>query len=162
LLVAVLLISISLALVVGAFANVWAFDYSLTFKHFAWVGRRSSDLINSFLYAPAAALLGALLSFGAAFLVHAVRIRGRSGLDLVPLLPAAVPGTLLGVAYVLSFNDSPLKLTGSALIIIIAMTVGSLPIAYRVAAASFVQMRRSLYEAANDMGAGWIRSFGEI
>lgn len=161
-LVAVLLITKLLAIVTGGLANVWAFDYTPTFRHFSWVISRGDDLANTMLLAPLAALLCAAVSLVAAFLVHAARVRGRSLLDLTTLLPAAIPGTLLGIAYVLAFNDGPLKLTGSSMLIVVAMAVGSLPTAYRICAAALVQVRRSLYEAASNLGAGWGRVLIDI
>ena len=161
-LVALVLVAKTAAVVVGAFANVWAFDYTPTFRHFSWVNARLADLTNTLRLAPLAALLATAVSLLAAFLVHAARIRGRMLLDLTTLLPAAIPGTLLGIAYVLAFNDGPIRLTGTALLIVISMAVGSLPTAYRIIAASFIQMRGSLYEAASNLGAGWARVFTDV
>lgn len=160
--VAVVLMAKTIAIAVGAFANVWAFDYTPTLRHFSWVSARLGDLTNTLKLAPLAALLATAVSLFAAFLVHAARIRGRSLLDLTTLLPAAIPGTLLGIAYVLAFNDGPVRLTGSALLIVISMAVGSLPTAYRIIAAALVQMRSSMYEAAGNLGAGWARVFTDV
>ncbi len=144
------------AILVGGFATVWGFDYTPTLSHLNWLTTRSADLINTMQYALLAAVLGTVVSLFAAFLVHAVRVRGRGALDLLTLLPAAVPGTLLGIAFVLTFNTGPLKLTGTAAIIIITMTVGALPTAYRICAAALQQVNRSLFEAASNLGAGWL------
>ena len=161
-LVAAVLIAKLLAIVTGGLTNVWAVDYTPTFRHFSWIASRGDDLRNTLLLAPLAALLCAGVSLITSFLVHAVRIRGRSLLDLTTLLPAAIPGTLLGIAYVLAFNDGPLRLTGTGLLIVVCMAVGSLPTAYRICAAALVQVRRSLYEAAGNLGAGWLRILADI
>ncbi len=161
-LVSLVLVAKLLAIAVGGFANVWAFDYTPTMRHFGWVSARSADLLNTLKYAPLAALLCAAVALVAAFLVHAVRLRGRSLLDLSTLLPAAIPGTLLGIAYILTFNDGPVRLTGTALLIVVCMAIGSLPTAYRICAAALIQMRRSLYEAASNLGAGWSRVFLDV
>ncbi len=161
-LVSLVLVAKFLAIGVGALANVWAFDYTPTARHFSWVAARAQDLLNTLKYAPLAALGCTLLALLAAFLVHAVRVRGSMLIDLATLLPAAIPGTLLGIAYVLAFNGPPLQLTGTALLIIVCMAVGSLPTAYRICAAALVQMRSSLYEAASNLGAGWARVFSDV
>ena len=161
-LVSAVLLAKFAAVFLGAVANTWAFDYTPTMRHFSWVGARLDDLLNTLKYAPLAALGCALLALVAAFLVHAVRVRGRMLIDLFTLLPAAIPGTLLGIAYVLAFNSRPLQLTGTAFLLIVCMAVGSLPTAYRICAAALVQMRSSLYEAASNLGAGWVRVFADI
>lgn len=161
-LISAVLIAKLLAIISGGLASVWAFDYTPTLRHFTWLASRGDDLRNTLLLAPLAALLCAAVSLLASFLVHAVRVRGRSLLDLTTLLPAAIPGTLLGIAYVLTFNAGPLRLTGTALIIVVCMAVGSLPTAYRITAAALVQVRRSLYEAASNLGAGWTRVLADI
>ncbi len=150
------------AVVLGAFANIWGVDLSPSLRHFSWVGARSADLLNTMKLAPLAAVLCTAVALLAGFLVHGVRVKGRTLLDLSTLLPAAIPGTLLGIAYVLAFNDGPLRLTGTGLLIVICMAIGSLPTAYRIVAAALVQMRRSLFESASDLGAGWLRVFTDM
>lgn len=162
LLVSLVLIAKLAAIAVGGLARVWAFDYTPTLEHLSWVVTRGGAMTNTLLYAFLAALLCAALSLAAAFLVHAARVRGRGFLDLATLLPAAVPGTLLGIAYVLTFNDAPLKLTATATIIVVCMAIGALPTAYRICAAALSQTSRTLYEAASDLGAGWLRVLGDV
>jgi iron(III) transport system permease protein len=150
------------AIVTGGITKVWSYDYALTLEHFNWALLRRGDLLNTLQYSLLAALLGTLLSLLAAFLVHSVRVRGRALLDLATLLPAAIPGTLLGISFILAFNRPPLKLTGSAAIIIACMTVAALPTAYRICAASLQQVRQSLSEAAGSLGAGWLAVLRDV
>lgn len=144
------------AIFAGSITKVWGHDYTLTLEHLNWVVVRRADVLNTLQYALLAAVLGTALSLVAAFLVHTARVRGRLLLDFSTLLPAAIPGTLFGIAYVLAFNRPPLKLTGSALIIIASMAASALPTAYRICAASLQQVRHSLAEAAASLGAGWL------
>jgi iron(III) transport system permease protein len=150
------------AIVTGGITKVWSYDYTLTLEHLNWALLRREDLLNTLQYSLLAAVLGTLVSLFAAFLVHGARVRGRTLLDLATLLPAAIPGTLLGIAYVLAFNRSPLKLTGSASIIIACMAVAALPTAYRICSASLQQVRQSLAEAAGSLGAGWLAVLRDI
>ncbi len=145
--------------VAGSLTRLWGVDHSLTTEHYAYVLTRSLPLLNSVRFAAAAALLGAVVAAVTAFLVLRTRAPLRRGLDLATLLPAAVPGTLMGVAYVLVFNRPPLKLTGTGALIVLAMAASYLPVGYRICAAAVQQLRTSLDESAANLGANRTRAF---
>src|SRR5690606_21434456 len=134
-------------------------DYSLTADHYAYVTTRAAPLLNSIRFGGLAAVLGSALAAVAAYVVHRTGLPLRRGLDLSTLLPAAVPGTLMGVAYVLVFNRQPLQLTGTGLLIVVAMAVSYLPVGYRIVAAALQQLRPSLDESAANLGASRTRTF---
>jgi len=162
LLVSLVLAAKMLAVLAGGLASAWAFDWTPTLEHYSWVLTRFGDIVHTFTLAPLAALLGTALALAAAFLVHAARLPGRSVLDAVTMLPAAVPGTLFGIAYVLTFNRPPLELAGTSALIVGNMAFMSLPTAYRICAAALQQTSRSLHEAAGSAGAGWLAAFRDI
>lgn len=142
----------------GAFTNLWGVDYSGTLEHVRYVLSHAGGLGNSLRFAAAAAVICTLVSALAAYLVQRARVPLRRGLDLATLLPAAVPGTLMGVAFVLAFNQPPFKLTGTATIIVIGMAVSYLPVGYRICAAAIDQLRPSLDESAANLGASKLRT----
>ena len=47
------------------------------------------------------------------------------------MLSFAVPGTVMGIGYVLAFHHGPLKLTGTELIIILAFVFRNMPVGIR-------------------------------
>ena len=89
----------------------------------------------------------------AAYYVARTALVGRNALDFVANLPLAIPGTVIGLAFALAFNHRPLLLTGTALIIIVAFTVRSLPYSMRSGVVTLNQLHRSLDEASTSMGA---------
>ena len=145
--------------VAGSLTRLWGVDHALTAEHYQYVLTRSRPLVNSVRLAATAALLCAAVSSVTAYLVLRTRVPLRRGLDLATLLPAAVPGTLMGVAYVLVFNRPPLQLTGTAALIAIAMAASYLPVGYRICAAALQQLRASLDESAANLGASRARAF---
>lgn len=145
--------------VAGSLTRLWGVDHALTGEHYAYVLTRSRPLLNSVRFAASAALLGALVAAVTAYLVHRTRVPLRRGLDLATLLPAAVPGTLMGVAYVLVFNRPPLKLTGTGALLVIAMAASYLPVGYRICSAALQQLKASLDESAANLGASRARAF---
>ena len=142
----------------GALTNLWGVDFGLTLEHVRYVLGHAAGLGNSLAFAATAAVVCTAVSMLAAYLVQRAGVPFRRGLDLATLLPAAVPGTLMGVAFVLAFNQPPVKLTGTAVIIVIGMAVSYLPVGYRICAAAIDQLRPSLDESAANLGASKLRT----
>ena len=69
------------------------------------------------------------------------------------MTPFALPGTLVGISYILAFNKAPLILVGTAAIIIINYIVRELPVGVEGGIASLRQIDSSIEEAATDLGA---------
>ena len=78
---------------------------------------------------------------------------GKRALEAIMMTPFAVPGTLLGIAYILAFNKAPLLLVGTGVIIIINYVVRELPVGIEGGVASLRQIDPSIEEAARDLGA---------
>ena len=64
------------------------------------------------------------------------------------MLCFAIPGTAAGVSYILAFNNAPLYLTGTGIIVIISMVMRDLPVGMRAAIAGLGQLDKSLDEAS--------------
>ena len=143
---------------VGALTRLWGVDLAFTLEHARYAFGQVGGLGNSLRFASLAALLCTALSLLVAYLVQRGGVPARRGLDLATLLPAAVPGTLLGVAFVLAFNGPPLRLTGTGLIIVVAMAISYLPVGYRICAAAIEQLRPALDDSATNLGASKLRA----
>jgi iron(III) transport system permease protein len=160
--VALVLVAIYAVIVVGAFARTWGLDWRPTLANFEYTVFRGSQLWNSVRFAAAAALGGSAFAVLAAFLIHRTRVPGRALLDFAAVLPAALPGTLMGVAYILAFNTPPLPLTGTATIVVVAMLFRTIPVGYRAALAGLAQIAPSIEESAADLGARPIRTLRDV
>lgn len=160
--VAVVLAAIYAVVVVGAFARTWGLDWRPTLANFEYTVFRGSQLWNSIRFAAVAALGGSIFAVLAAFLIHRTRVPGRAFLDFAAVLPAALPGTLMGVAYILAFNTPPLPLTGTAAIVVVAMLFRTIPVGYRAAVAGLAQIAPSLEESAADLGARPLRTLRDV
>lgn len=69
------------------------------------------------------------------------------------MVPFAIPGTLLGIAFILAFNKAPLILVGTGVIIVINYVVRELPVGIESGVTSLHQIDPSIEEAAKDLGA---------
>ncbi|MFA5595374.1 MAG: iron ABC transporter permease [Trueperaceae bacterium] len=149
-------------ILMGALTSLWGVDFSLTLEHARYVLSHVGGLGNSLRFAALASVLCTVLAGVVAFLVKRGGVPGRTSLDLATLLPAAIPGTLMGVAFVLAFSQGPLRLTGTGIIIVIGMAVSYLPVGYRVCAAAIDQLRTSLDESAANLGASKLTALATV
>jgi iron(III) transport system permease protein len=104
---------------------------------------------------PFTAALGILT----AYLLDRQRFAGRAPFEFLAMMSFAIPGTVVGVSYILAFNVPPVQLTGTGLIIVISFVFRNMPVAIRAGIASLNQIDRSLDEASLTLGA---RSFGTL
>ena len=96
------------------------------------------------LAAPVCATIGLLISW----LLARTQFVGQRAFEFGALLAFAIPGTVLGVSYILAFNVPPFELTGTALIIVLCFMFRNLPVGVRAGTAAFKQLDKSLDEAS--------------
>ena len=117
---------------------------------------------NTYLFGLCAIAL--VIVFGVLIAFLAVRRKSliTSTLDTLTMLPYIIPGSVLGICFLYAFAKRPLALTGTAWIIIIALTVRRMPYTIRSSTAIISQISPSIEEAAISLGASEFRSFEEV
>lgn len=162
-LVTLLVLSIFIVIIWGAFAKTWGIDWSLTLANFEYTFlARTQDIWNSLRFSFLAGLFTALFSILSAYIIHRKSFVGKRILDFLVVLPAALPGTLVGIAFILSFNQPPIILTGTSLIIIVTMAMRNLPVGYRTSLSALHQIDVSIEESAADGGANTFQILKDI
>jgi iron(III) transport system permease protein len=147
----------------GALVRVWGTDFGLTFQHFtSAVNRGQQAAANTLFLAAIATPLTAMLGMVIAVLVVRRKFAWREPLDFIAMLGAAVPGTVLGIGFLLAFNRQPLLLTGTALILVLVFMVRSLPGGLRAAVAALQQIDPAIEEASTNLGANTATTFRRI
>jgi iron(III) transport system permease protein len=152
---------------IGGFVQTWGRDYTPTLAHFrtafdlqwgelgiVWAGTAWNSLFTTLKLAAIAAPICATLGLLIAWLLARTQFRGQRIFEFGALLAFAIPGTVLGVSYILAFNVPPFELTGTGLIIVLCFVFRNLPVGVRAGAASFKQIDRSLDEASTMLRAG--------
>ncbi len=145
----------------GGFVKVWGRDYTLTLMHFRtafdmqwgergliWAGTAWASLFNTITLSAIAAPVCASIGLLIAWLLARTEFRGKALFEFSALLTFAIPGTVLGVSYILAFNVPPVELTGTGLVIVLCFVFRNLPVGVRAGTASFKQLDRSLDEAS--------------
>jgi iron(III) transport system permease protein len=103
----------------------------------------------SAIAAPATAALGILT----AYLLTRHRFAGQRAFEFGTMLSFAIPGTVIGVAYILAFNVPPIEITGTAMILIVCNVFRNMPVGVRAGIAAMSQIDRSLDEASTVLRA---------
>ena len=145
----------------GGFVQTWGRDYTLTLNHFktafalewgqfgiVWAGTAWNSLFTTVKLAGISAPITAATGLLIAYLLARTEFRGRGLFEFVALLAFAIPGTVLGVSYILAFNVPPVELTGTGLIIVLCFMFRNLPVGVRAGTAAFKQLDKSLDEAS--------------
>jgi iron(III) transport system permease protein len=157
-----------LSIFLGGFVKQWGADYTLTLSHHIelWSKGLSSGAWPSFLHslsysmlaAPLTTLVGVLI----AYILTRKQFFGRGVIDFGTVLIFAVPGTVIGVAYILAFNTAPIELTGTAAILIITMAIRSMPVGIRGGMSALSQISTNLEEASLLQRAGSLRTIRSV
>jgi iron(III) transport system permease protein len=147
----------------GAMVKTWGLNYELTLSHFAFVLSMGRDgLLNSIWLAVFAAPIGGIFGMIIAYLTTRVRFFGRRAMEVISLLTFAIPGTVLGIGYISSFNQKPLLFTGTAFILVAAFVFRNMPVAIESGTATLLQIDKSIEEASSISGASSGYSFRRI
>ena len=155
----------------GGFVQTWGRDYTLTLNHFrttfalewgqfgiVWVGTAWSSFFTTIKLAAISAPMTALVGLLIAWLLARTDFRGQSAFEFAALLAFAIPGTVLGVSYIMAFNVPPFELTGTSLIIVLCFMFRNLPVGVRAGTAAFKQLDKSLDEASMMLRASSIQT----
>ncbi|HEY5521687.1 MAG TPA: ABC transporter permease subunit, partial [Desulfuromonadaceae bacterium] len=172
----------------GSFVRTWPYDFSLTLKHFDFPSLGASVPLwtafwNSVLepgpfrtmiaikYAPiwtsllvslVVAVVGASITLVAAYIIEKKKPRGEQLLYGLSVLPAAIPGVVLGLGYVLAFNKPYFLIYGTIWIIIINIVIANFTLGVLSGTANLKQIDKSVEEAAVSLGAGPVTTFTRI
>jgi len=148
---------------IGAFTQVWGFNYQLTFDHFAYVFDVGwSAIVDTLLVALVATPVSGLLAMIIAFIVVRRVFIGRNLLEFGSILSFAVPGTVVGIGYILAFNAPPFLLTGTFVILVLCFVFRYMPVGIQSGIALLRQIDPSIEEAAQNLGAGSVTVFRKI
>ncbi|WP_374447076.1 ABC transporter permease [Stella sp.] len=160
----------------GAFVKVWGRDWTPTLDHFVRAfsvttgpdgglilsGLAWNSLGTTVTLAAIAAPITAALGMLAAWVLSRQRFAGRFALEFALMLTFAVPGTVIGVAYILTYNVPPLEITGTAIILVACFVFRNMPVGVRSGMAAMSQLDRSLDEASATLGASTFRTLRRV
>jgi iron(III) transport system permease protein len=154
-----------------SFGTIWSYSVlpdAYTLANYREVFETSSQYItNTLLYAGLAALIDVVFGTAIAYIVWRTGVVGRKWLDYLATGALAIPGVVLGIGYLRTFNDITVPFIDKPLaswwvIIVIALAIRRLPYALRACVAALHQVAETLEEAAENLGATKYRSVRRI
>jgi iron(III) transport system permease protein len=119
-------------------------------------------IANSFTYSTAAVVLIVILGTLIGYILARRETLAAGALDSMLLVPYIVPGVVMGLAFVVTFNVPPLQITATATIIVLMLFIRRLPYAVRSSAAILKQIKGGIEEAAISLGAPPSRAFLKV
>jgi iron(III) transport system permease protein len=154
----------------GGFVETWGYKHNFTFKHYIdefsihwseqygiiWDGAAWNSFWTTLQISAISAPLTAGLGLLIAYILVRQKFWGKDVFEFLTMLSFAVPGTVIGVGYILAFNVPPIEITGTGVILVVCFIFRNMPTGIRAGIAAMSQLDPSLDEASLTLGA---RSF---
>ena len=129
-------------------------DNSLSLAHYAHVFSGGLKAVRDTLVIAVICMpVGGLFAVVLGFLVSRTEFPGRRTLEFAAMINYALPGTIVGIAYLVAFNDAPLALTGTAFILVVCYVFRYSLAGTRATSAVLAQIDPSIEEASASLGA---------
>lgn len=139
------------------FTSGYSFDSYITA-----FGKLGKSIQNTIIIPVLALIVIVLLAVLIAYLVVRRKNALTNTVDILSMIPYIVPGTVLGIALLIGFNKPPLLISGTMLIMVIALIIRRLPYTIRSSVAILQQIPMSIEEAAISLGASKMKAFFQI
>jgi len=138
-------------------------NFQMTLKHYRVVFTEGLKAIRDTLIIAGVGMpLGGIYAVILGYLVSKKSFPSRQSMEIVSMINYSLPGTIVGIAYLLFFNDPPFLLTGTAIIIIACYVFRYGPTGIRTTVAILQQIDPSIEEASYSLGAGSGTTFRRI
>jgi len=161
-------------ILIGGFVKTWGLDDSLTLDHYvkafsisfengiAWTGVAWNSFWTTMEIALISAPLTAAVGLLTAYIIVRQKFAGKNAFEFALMMSFAIPGTVIGVSYIMAFNLPPLEMTGSALILIACFVFRNMPVGVRGGIAAMSQLDKSLDEASLTLRANSFRTIRKV
>lgn len=148
---------------IGSFVRLWGVKYDFSLEHYKYVFALGMKPIwdTTFLSIISTPITG-ILAMIIAFLIVRRKFLGKGFIEFITMMAIAIPGTIVGLGYIITYNTKPLVLTGTATILVIAFIMRNMPIGIRSGIAALQQIDPSIEEAATILGANSKKVFTSV
>jgi iron(III) transport system permease protein len=160
----------------GGFVRTWGLDNTLTIEHYisafsigwrddgglAWTGVAWNSFWTTMEIALISAPLTAAVGLLTAYLIVRQKFVGRNLFEFALMMSFAIPGTVIGISYIMAFNLPPLEMTGTALILVACFVFRNMPVGVRGGVAAMSQLDKSLDEASLTLRADSFRTIRKV
>ncbi|CDN58257.1 Ferric transport system permease protein FbpB (plasmid) [Neorhizobium galegae bv. officinalis bv. officinalis str. HAMBI 1141] len=162
-------------IIFGGFVKTWGLDNTLTLAHYtkafsvtmrdgsiAWTGVAWNSFWTTMEIALISAPLTAAVGLATAYVIVRQKFAGRELFEFALMMSFAIPGTVIGISYIMAFNLPPLEMTGTALVLVACFVFRNMPVGVRGGIAAMSQLDKSLDEASMTLGANSFRTIRKV
>jgi len=122
----------------------------------------NQSIYNSIRVSFTAAVIGAAIGVLLAYVIVRGKFFGRSFIEMISLSGFALPGTVLGIGYLLAFSAPPFRLTGGIMILALNCVFRFLAVGVEAGISKLHQIHIEIEEASADLGASFMTTFFRI
>lgn len=158
-----------LMLLRASFSRAWGQDFTRGNLTLQWYHRVLFEqpltrlaITNSLLYAAGAAILALVLGTLIAYVVRRRLVPGASALGFIAMAPFVIPGIVLAIGFFAAYTRPPLRLYGSAAVLIVAFATRFLPLAFSNSDNLIRAVGDDLELAARNLGASRLGTLRRI
>jgi iron(III) transport system permease protein len=166
LLICAMIAAIVLVVVVASFVTLWPYNMHVSLRHYRFeVQNGLQPLWTSIGVSLMAAGIGVVVTIGGACVTRRLSNLTGQMLYFLSILPAAVPGMVLGLGYILVFNNpnNPLEfLYGTLLILALCNVYHYHAQGFLIATTSINQISRVFDEASTSLGGGFLKTLWQV
>lgn len=150
-------------ILVGSFVKVWGVDTTPTLQNYRYAFKNGRKAVtDTLVIAFVSTVIGSILGVIVGYVTQRKKFVGKRFLEFCSLLNYALPGTVVGIAYITAFNKRPFVLTGTLTILVAAYVFRYYATGIRATMASLEQIDPSLEEASMSLGAGTVSTFTHV
>jgi iron(III) transport system permease protein len=161
--VAFFIIVIFTTVIMGSFVKVWPYDWSLTLSHYTFpsIGGYSA-IWTSFWISLVVGIVGSFITLVASYVMETRRPYFKQLIYFLSVMPAAIPGLVMGLGYNLAFNKPYYFFYGTPWIVVINIVICNFTLGILSSISNLRNIDPSVEEASISLGGDTIRTFFQI
>ena len=151
------------SIILSAFTDYSKGKLYFTFEHFIGIKDHiDKTIFRSINYSLISAFFGSLIGLLLQYYIHIRNVKFLKIFDFIATMPYMLPGTFFGIGYILAFNNYPIYITGTALIVVLNVTFKQLPFSTKVFSSSLETIDKNQILSAKDLGANEFFIFKDV
>ncbi len=162
-LIAFSILAIFATVILGSFVKTWPYDWSLTLEHYKFpsIGGYSA-LWTSFWVALLVGVIGSMLTLVAAYAMETRKPFLKQVVYFFSVMPAAIPGLVMGLGYILAFNKPYYWFYGTPWIVVINIVICDFTLGILSSVTNLKNIDPSIEEASISLGGDTVSTFFRI
>ncbi len=149
--------------IIGSFVKIWPYDWTLTLQHYNFPSIAGYSAIwTSVWVSLIVGIIGAFITLVAGYVMETRKPFFKQTLYLLSVMPAAIPGLVMGLGYILVFNKPYYFFYGTPWIIVINIIICNFTLGILSSVSNLRNIDSSIEEASISLGGDTLKTFFKI